>query len=118
MDFTIHPHGKRGSTMRVFKTLHKAHLRIGDLITVETTNSTYVMRYLGDDMYAVMGGHFTRMGMAPFHTPIEGISLGRQLVDSKVVVAHGYRLNFNRKFITSTVRRITVNRSLEEEEHS
>ncbi len=112
MDLTIHPREKNSSTMHVYKTLHREHILLDDLIVIETTNSTYFMRYLGDEMYAVMGGHFNRMGIAPYHTRINGISLGRRLIESKVVIACGYRLNFDRQFITSTVRRISVRRAL------
>ena len=83
------------------RAVRKLDLRIGDGVSVQTRNSTYSIRVLGDDLYSVSGGWFDRKGVSPMKTTITGCTWGGRAIKEDLLAARGLYLEFGNQVVTT-----------------
>lgn len=88
--------------------IHKAELRSGDWVLVTTANSTYSIRVLEDNFYAISGGWFDREGLSPLKTTIAGCTWGGSALKFDIVAACGLHLEFGNRVVTSAIQKVRV----------
>jgi hypothetical protein len=88
--------------------VEKRSLNLGDRVLVSTRNSVYCIRVLGGDRYAVTGGWFNRMGLAPAVLTIRGCTFGGRALHTGLVAARGLYLEFGNAVITTRIRRVEL----------
>jgi hypothetical protein len=86
----------------------KNDVELGDRVVVETRNSTYVLRALGDSAFIAHGGWFDRKPRDTHEVRIVGCNWGGSCVDVRLVAAPGLCLEFSNGVVTSPVRRVAV----------
>ena len=90
------------------KQIPKANLHKGDCLLVQTTNSTYTMRALGDESFLISGGWFDRKGKSPMKVRINGCTWGGSVIKMDVVAACGLCLEFGNRVVTSPIQKIIM----------
>ena len=88
--------------------IRKEELRFGDLVLVETKNSTYIFHVMGNSHYLVSGGWFDRSGSSPAKVRINGCTWGGHIIKTDTFAACGMHLEFNNGVITSTIQKVIV----------
>lgn len=88
--------------------VRRQELERGDWILVTTSNSTYVICVLGDDIFSVTGGWFDKHGLSPLLTTIVGCTWGGSAIKLDIVAACGLRLEFGNRVVTSRIRKVQV----------
>ncbi len=89
-------------------TIDRAEVEPGDRLVVVTLNSTYTLHYLGDGRWRVTGGWFEKNTTTPAVVRITGCSLGGSVINQRVVVGSGLRIEFDNRVVTTTIRRFTL----------
>jgi hypothetical protein len=97
--------------VRIARPIRKAELEHGDRLLVVTENSVYSITVLEDSVYSVRGGWFDRHGLSPVRTSIAGCTWGGSVIKVDIVAAHGLRLEFANRILTSRIRSIHVIRA-------
>jgi hypothetical protein len=97
--------------LRICRPIRKSELHSGDRLLVTTDNSVYSITVLEDATYSVRGGWFDRKGLSPVVTSIAGCTWGGSVIKVDVVAAHGLRLEFGNRVVTSGIREIRVLRA-------
>ncbi len=90
--------------------VYKHDLEFGDLVLIQTCNSTYVVRVLSDGFYSVSGGWFDARGLSPMRTRILGCTWGGSIIKVDVLAACGLCLEFANRVVTSPIRQVTLYR--------
>jgi hypothetical protein len=90
------------------RSVKKSDLRPGDYVCIETRNSRYELRVLGNGKYAVSGGWFDRKGKSPAIMTIAGCTWGGSVIKVDIVAACGLSLEFGNRLITSTIQKVFV----------
>jgi len=91
-----------------FEHIRKEELKFGDLVLVDTKNSTYHIHVLGDSRYLVSGGWFDRNGRSPAMIRISGCTWGGNIIKTDYLAACGMHLEFNNRVVTSTIQKVIV----------
>jgi hypothetical protein len=91
--------------------VRKGDLSVGDTVMVRTTNSVYVLRAAGKNLFAVSGGWFDRKGLSPMLVSIRGCTWGGSIIKVDIVAACGLRVEFGNRVTTSPVRTIALLRA-------
>lgn len=86
----------------------KQELRFGDLVHVETKNSTYILHVIGNSQYLVCGGWFDRNGSSPTKVRINGCTWGGNIIKTDYLAACGMHLEFNNGVVTSTIQKVII----------
>jgi hypothetical protein len=86
----------------------KSDLRPGDYVCIQTRNSRYELRVLGNGKYAVSGGWFDRKGKSPAIMTVAGCTWGGSVIKVDIVAACGLSLEFGNRLITSTIQKVIV----------
>jgi hypothetical protein len=92
--------------------LRKQDVRPGDLIILETRNSRYELKALGEDSFEVSGGWFDRKGVPGMKMIVRGCSLGGSMLKVDAIAACGLRTEFANNVVTSPVTNFAVVRGL------
>ncbi|MFQ5638402.1 MAG: hypothetical protein ACE5IR_10460 [bacterium] len=90
------------------KQVYKKDLQFGDLVLVQTQNSTYTVRVLDDGFYSVSGGWFDLQGLSPVKLKITGCTWGGSIVKMDIMAACGLCLEFSNRVVTSPIKQVTV----------
>ena len=88
--------------------IHKNELHAGDFLEVQTRNSRYTIRVLGENLYLVSGGWFDRKGNGPVEISISGCTWGGSTIKIDIIAACGLCIEFGNKVTTSAVQRIVI----------
>ena len=88
--------------------VYKAELQTGDRIAVQTCNSLYWIRVVGEGWFEITGGWFDRKGKSPMKVRINGCTWGGTAVKIDVAAACGLCLEFGNRVITSPIQKIYV----------
>ena len=91
--------------------VRRVDLSLGDWVVVKTRNSTYSMRFLGGELYAVSGGWFDRQGATPHHVTVTGCTWGGTAIKHDLIAAPGLFLEFGNQVKTTRIRKVQVIRS-------
>jgi hypothetical protein len=91
--------------------VRKGDLDIGDTVMIRTSNSVYVLRSAGNNLYAVSGGWFDRKGLSPMDVSIRGCTWGGSIIKVDIVAACGLRVEFGNRVTTSPVKTIALMRA-------
>ncbi|MGB2957757.1 MAG: hypothetical protein WBG01_11945 [Bacteroidota bacterium] len=91
--------------------VRKGDLSEGDTVMIRTSNSVYVLRVAGNNLFAVSGGWFDRNGLSPMLVPIRGCTWGGSIIKVDIVAACGLRVEFGNRVTTSPVRTIALMRA-------
>ncbi len=97
--------------VRIARPIRKAELARGDRLLIVTENSVYSITVLDDSLYSVRGGWFDRHGLSPVRTSIAGCTWGGSVIQVDIAAAHGLRLEFSNRILTSRIRSIHVIRA-------
>jgi hypothetical protein len=89
----------------------KADLKNGDLILIETKNSSYFISFLGNNYYLVVGGWFDRKWLSPAKVRINGCTWGGNIIKTDCLAACGMHLEFDNGLLTSTIQKAMVVRA-------
>lgn len=90
------------------ETIDRAEVETGDRLIVTTLNSTYTLDYVGEGQWRVTGGWFDRNMVTPAVVRITGCSLGGSVINQRLVVGSGLRIEFDNRVVTTTIRRFTL----------
>lgn len=93
--------------------IRKEDLQLGDWVVVTTRNSTYSMRFLGGDEYAVTGGWFDKQGLSGQRVTVTGCTWGGTAIKHDLVAAPGLFLEFGNQVKTTRIREVRVLRPSE-----
>jgi hypothetical protein len=93
---------------RGVNAVQKRDLSLGDWVLVTTRNSTYSIRVLGDNLYAVSGGWFDQKRMSPQRVAVNGCTWGGAAIKHDVVAAPGLFLEFSNRVKTTRIREVKV----------
>ena len=85
----------------------KIDLLPGDLVVVETRNSTYRLGALGGDLFAVSGGWFERFG-GQVVVRLNGCTFGGRAINDRLVAAPGLFLEFANGLMTSRISAVRL----------
>ena len=88
--------------------MFKVDLEFGDLVLVNTANSTYSIYVLDDGFYSISGGWFDRQGLSPMKTTIAGCTWGGSAIKSDILAACGLHLEFGNRVVTSRIKKVDV----------
>ena len=83
-------------------------LQLGDTVVVRTRNSTYAMRALGQNHFAVSGGWFEMNGGSPQVAQVNGCTWGGSAIRCDLVASPGLFLEFGNGVKTTRIRSVTV----------
>ncbi|NIR53017.1 hypothetical protein GWO43_30680 [candidate division KSB1 bacterium] len=93
---------------RILKQVYKKDVHFGDLVIVNTHNSTYSVRVLSHGRYLVSGGWFDLHGLSPVKTSITGCTWGGSVIKLDILAACGLCLEFGNRVVTSPIQKVTV----------
>ena len=88
--------------------VYRMSLCSGDCMIVQTCNSLYTIRALGDGLFAITGGWFDRKGKSPMKLRINGCTWGGSAIKVNIAAACGLCLEFGNRVVTSPVRKIVL----------
>ncbi|TDI35396.1 MAG: hypothetical protein E2P00_02800 [Acidobacteria bacterium] len=86
-------------------------LQLGDTVIVRTRNSTYAMRALGRNHFAVSGGWFELHGGSPQVTRVNGCTWGGSAIRCDLVASPGLFLEFANGVKTTRISSVNVVRA-------
>ncbi len=90
------------------ETVTWTDLQLGDTVVVRTRNSTYAMRSLGRNHFAVSGGWFERHGGSPQVAQVNGCTWGGSAIRCDLVASPGLFLEFANGVKTTRIRSVKV----------
>ena len=88
--------------------IRKSDLTWGDWIVVRTRNSTYTLRMLDDETFAVSGGWFDEQELSPHSVAVNGCTWGGSAIKQDIIAAPGLCLEFGNRVMTSRIRQVQV----------
>lgn len=88
--------------------VQRQDLNLGDWVVVTTRNSTYSLRVLGDNEYAVSGGWFDTKRLSPLRIAVNGCTWGGTAIKNDLVAAPGLFLEFGNRVKTTRIREVRV----------
>lgn len=88
-------------------------LRRGDCVLVTTRNSVYSIFYVGDGLFQVEGGYFSRHHQGPVTITINGCTWGGRAIHSEIVAARGLFLEFGNQVITTRIQKVQLLRKFD-----
>lgn len=91
-----------------FDYISKEELRFGDIVYVETKNSTYLFYVLEDGRYLVSGGWFDKNKLSPVKIRTNGCTWGGNIIKTDTFAACGMHLEFKNGLVTSTIQKVVV----------
>ena len=97
--------------------VRKNELFSGDSVLVQTKNSVYAIRALGEGLYEVSGGWFDRHGGSAQVVTINGCTWGGSAIKQDIVAARGLFLEFGNRVVTTRIRDILLIRGDQKEQH-
>ena len=83
-------------------------LSLGDWVVVTTRNSTYSLRVLGNNRYAVSGGWFDQKRLSGQSFAVNGCTWGGSAIKNDLVAAPGLVLEFGNRVKTTRIREVRV----------
>lgn len=86
------------------KQLYKSSLHAGDVLTVHTANSVYVLFALEDGDFLVSGGWFDEHGDLPRTMSVKGCTWGGSVIKTDLVAARGLCIEFGNGVVTSPIQ--------------
>jgi hypothetical protein len=90
------------------KQVCKTDLQSGDCVLVQTCNSLYTMRVIGEGWFEIVGGWFDRKGKSPMRVRINGCTWGGSAIKLNVAAACGLCLEFGNRVVTSPIKKISI----------
>jgi hypothetical protein len=90
------------------QAVSRADLQMGDMVLVQTRNSTYALRALGPDHFAVSGGWFETHGGSPQVAQVNGCTWGGSAIRCDLVASPGLFLEFANGVKTTRIRSVKV----------
>jgi hypothetical protein len=93
------------------EAVRKNDLLSGDSVLVQTKNSVYAIRALGEGLYEVSGGWFDRHGGSAQVVSINGCTWGGSAIKQDIVAARGLFLEFGNRVVTTRIRDILLIRA-------
>lgn len=93
------------------EAVRKNDLLSGDSVLVQTKNSVYAIRALGEGLYEVSGGWFERHGGSAQVVTINGCTWGGSAIKQDIVAARGLYLEFGNRVVTTRIRDILLIRA-------
>ncbi len=94
-----------------FDVVRKNEICRGDAVLVQTKNSLYTIRALGDGFYQVSGGWFNQHGGPGQVVTISGCTWGGSAIKQDIVAARGLFLEFGNHVVTSRIRDVALIRA-------
>jgi len=88
--------------------VRKSDIYFGDLIIVNTRNSTYSLRAVDRDLFVVSGGWFDHRGLSPLKTTVRGCTWGGSIIKVDIVAACGLCLEFGNRVVTTAIEKVSV----------
>ncbi len=88
--------------------VRKSELVPGDAVLVQTRNSVYAIRALGNGFYEVSGGWFDRHGGRAQVVTINGCTWGGSAIKQDLVAARGLFLEFGNRVVTTRILCVVV----------
>ena len=88
--------------------VYKTNLRPGDYMLVQTCNSVYTLRVVGDGWFEISGGWFDRKNKSPMRVRISGCTWGGSAIKINIAAACGLCLEFANRVVTTPVQRIVL----------
>jgi hypothetical protein len=88
--------------------VQRRDLSLGDWVVITTRNSTYSLRVLGDNQYAVSGGWFDQKALSPQRVAVNGCTWGGTAIKNDLVAAPGLFLEFGNRVKTTRIREVRV----------
>lgn len=93
------------------EAVRKSDLLRGDSLLVQTKNSIYAIRVLGDGFYHISGGWFDRNGGPGQIVTISGCTWGGSAIKQDIVAARGLFLEFGNHVVTTRIRDVALIRA-------
>ena len=93
------------------KQIGKENIQRGDCLFIQTGNSLYCLRALGEGWYETSGGWFDKQGKSPMRVRINGCTWGGKMIKVNIVAACGLCLEFSNRVVTSPIKRIIIFRN-------
>jgi hypothetical protein len=97
------------------RQVEKARLHPGDLMYVQTKNSSYAIRTLDDGYFEISGGWFDREGGAPQKLRINGCTWGGTCIKTDIAAACGLCMEIGfepgqkkKRLVTSPIQKIFI----------
>ena len=88
--------------------VYKVDLHSGDCLIVQTCNSSYTMRVIGDGWFEITGGWFDRKGKSPMRVRINGCTWGGSAIKLDIAAACGLCMEFGNRVVTSPIQKILI----------
>ena len=88
--------------------VYKVDLQSGDCMIVQTCNSLYTLRVIGEGWFEIAGGWFDRKGKSPMKVRISGCTWGGSAIKLDIAAACGLCLEFGNRVVTSPIKKIFV----------
>jgi len=98
------------------EAVRKIDLYSGDSVLVQTKNSVYAIRAIGQGLYEVSGGWFDRHGGSAQVVTINGCTWGGSAIKQDIVAARGLFLEFGNRVATTRIRDILLIRAERQEQ--
>lgn len=89
------------------RQIYKSALKVGDLVVLETCNSVYMIKVVGNEEYLVSGGWFDKNKLSSVKTTIHGCTWGGSIIKTDIIAACGLHLELGNKVVTSKIKKIT-----------
>jgi hypothetical protein len=93
------------------KHISKDSLKLWDYLLVNTGNSSYTIKKVGDNLYEISGGWFDKNGLSPSTVTIRGCTWGGSIIHINMLAACGLSMEFGNNVITSPVKQVFVIRA-------
>ena len=114
---TVMPYGQNLNTLvgmaDRLKQIEKTSIHSGDWICVQTGNSVYSIRAVGDGYFQISGGWFDRKGLSPSNLRINGCTWGGSAIKTDIAAACGLCMEIGlpagerkKRLVTSPIRKI------------
>ena len=105
------PFDKLCASARHIEGISRSDLSPGDRIEVQTRNSLYVIRVLGNGSFLVAGGWFRKSGLTASATGISGCTWGGRAIKTDWIAAAGLFIEFDNGVRTTRVQGVRWFRS-------
>jgi len=86
--------------------ISKKNLRFNDLLIITTRNSVYTIIILDKNEVLVFGGWFSKKGLTPCRTQINGCTWGGCILKQDIVACCGMCIEFANRVTTSRIIKV------------
>lgn len=86
--------------------VRRSDLKPGDRIEVDTRNSRYVIRVIGDGSFLISGGWFQKLGLSASSVGINGCTWGGRAIKTDWIAAPGLFLEFENGVRTTRIQNV------------